>query len=220
MSQGAVGREIALWKWVLVGLVIWVIGYMAVVTRLSIAQRLQTEHQYNEAFLGAAAASHAEGRAAGWFKTLIVDRGLLDHSSFGGSDPSFDSNKSETVRKIGMGIDAAKGWAGARVAVMWAMVYQVLTRLSVSAIWLPYLIVVLVPFVVDGWVLRRIKSGSFGRSSPHAFVFGRHFVFLSPLIYLVLLVVPVPLPAFVLPVLCIVCGVSLWAAIAHFAKRA
>ncbi len=121
MSQGAVGREIALWKWVLVGLVIWVICYMAVVSRVSIAQRLQTEHQYNEAFLGPAAALHAERRAAGWFKNLIVDRGLLDHSGFGGPDPSFDSNKSETVRKIGMGIDAAKGWAAARVAVMWGM---------------------------------------------------------------------------------------------------
>jgi len=65
MSQSAVGREVALWKWALIALVIWVIGYMAFAPSLSIAQRLQTEHQYNETFLGAAATSHAEDRAAG-----------------------------------------------------------------------------------------------------------------------------------------------------------
>jgi len=220
MSNGASERELTLWKWVLIGMIVWIIGYVAIVPQASVADRMRTEHNLNSAFLGTPAASEAEDRAARWFTVLVVNHGWLDRSGPSSAATPAAMNGSEAARKVSHAIELAQTWASARVAVMWAVFYQLLTRVSVSAIWLPFLIVVLVPFVVDGWVVRKIKSGSFGRSSPHAFVFGRHFVALSPLLYVVLLLVPLPIPAYVLPVLCVVCGVSLWAAIAHFAKRA
>lgn len=219
MSNSAGSREISLWKWGLIGLLLWIVGYLFFAQQETVSSRISAERHGNQQFLGQAASEHAENRAANWFKTIALDDGLLA-KTFRVTTPSSSTSDSQVGQRFGRALGPIQAWATERVRVMWAMFYQFLIRVSVSMLWWPYLLVGLLPFTVDAVVQRKIKSANFGLSSPHTFVVGRHLIFLSPLVYTLLLLIPVTLPTVIMPAMCLVLCLSLWAAIVNFAKRA
>lgn len=219
MSSDAGSREISLWKWGLIAVILWIIGYLLFANQVTVATRIDAERRGNQQFLGQAASARAEDRAANWFKTIALDDHLLART-FRITTPGTSTSHSQVGRRFERTLAPLRTWSTERVRVMWAMVYQFLIRVSVSLLWWPYFVVGLLPFTVDAVVLRKIKSANFGLSSPHAYVIGRHLIFLSPLVYVLLLLSPITLSAVVIPAMCLVICLSLWVAILHFAKRA
>lgn len=73
-----------------------------------------------------------------------------------------------------------------RIRIMWVTVYQALQRLSMIAMWLPYLLPALLPAVVHGLCAREIKKVSYGYASPVVYHSAGHVIALlvvAPLFY-------------------------------------
>ncbi len=217
--------ELRYWRWGLIALVVWIAGYLLVAQPLNLRHRIQSEHDSNVSFLGAQATGVAEARATHWFQWLAIDDGALAFTFhiLGSQDAEKSvSNIAPSAMSKGVNrvLEPIQGWIDARLKVGWAMFYQCLIRMSVAMLWWPFFLVVLLPFMIDAIVVRRITANNFGLTSPHGYVLGRRVVFGLPLLFVLMMLVPLALPAAVIPVICIAFAWACWAAVVNFAKRA
>jgi hypothetical protein len=217
--------ELRYWRWALFALALWIAAYMVLADPMNLRHRIQGEHDSNVTFLGTSATNAAEARATQWFQWLAIDDGALAFTFHILGSQDAEENVSDIAPSaMSQGVNRVfapiQGWVDSRLQVGWAMFYQCLIRLSVSILWWPFFLVVLLPFMIDAIVIRRITANNFGLTSPHGYVLGRRIIFGLPLLFALTLLVPMALPAAVIPVICMAFAWACWAAIVNFAKRA
>jgi len=103
---------------------------------------------------------------------------------------------------------------------VWTLLLQLLVRLSTCLLWWQYAAVVLIPFLIDAFVTRRIKQTSFTYTSPHVFKIAHFVIAWLPAAFLIMLFTPTVLTPKLMPLMVIVLAVAVWSGISQFAKRA
>jgi Domain of unknown function (DUF4400) len=93
-------------------------------------------------------------------------------------------------------------------------------RLSTCLLWWQYAAVVMIPFVIDAVVARRIKQTSFHHTSPHIFRVSYLVISWMPVVFLLMLFAPTVVSPRIMPVMIVVLALAIWTGIAQFAKRA
>jgi hypothetical protein len=99
-------------------------------------------------------------------------------------------------------------------------VYQSCKRASGSLLWWPYALFMFVPWVIDGYVQRRIRQTSFHYSSPLSHRLSLYVVEALILGVIVLFFLPIPLHPLVWPGFILAAGLACAVAAANFMKRA
>lgn len=159
--------------------------------------------------LGEDALTYATERSGRRFRQLIVDPGILDATfmfvNHQGRD-RFDDR--------GLG-----AWVSRRLQVFWLTVRQMFFRWEVMALWLPGLLVFLVPLWVDGMVQREIRKYQFSYASPlwHRKASLVIKVLLAAAVLLPFM--PVSVPPLAYPAALGLGGLSFWAMVVNLQKR-
>lgn len=207
---------------------IWVFALMAMLltgllTSLLIPERyvlgmIDAERHSNYAFLGYESARNTEARAERWFDTLFVRTGVMD-ASYRATVPESEEDPEELKAFAGI-LQRGLEWVQGRMRVLWASSFQFMVRISVAMMWIPLTILVVVPFMVDSLVSRKIKSSSFAITSPHLQQIGARSIFWLTLGYLLLQLLPMKLHPMWTPLYIGLVSAGMWLGISQFAKRA
>lgn len=159
--------------------------------------------------LGEDALAYTAERSGQRFRRLLVDTGVVDASFL-------FVNQQGRDRFDDRGLGA---WVSRRLQVFWLTVRQMFFRWEVMALWLPGLLVFLVPLWVDGMVQREIRKYQFSYASP---LWHRKasLVIKALLAAAVLLpFLPVSVPPLAYPAALGLGGLSFWAMVVNMQKR-
>ena len=179
-----------------------------------------TESRMNRSFYSEDVAKAAEARAERWFSAAFVDTGVMLHS--------FDmfvatEEEKRATDKTGLDGDFGNqffGWFEQRLRALWTLVWSAFIRVSSAILWLPFSVLILVPWVVDGWAQRERRKHTFEFSSAMQHQYALIALGLLPLAYLVVLTFPVAMHPAVTPIGLFFAGFLIQQLIAHFMKRA
>ena len=84
--------------------------------------------------------------------------------------------------------------------VIWGQCYYALQRLSLLMEWFPYILLLLVPAVIDGAMTREIKKISYGFTSELRYVFGYKILITLLIIPFVYLFSPIAISTLAIPI--------------------
>ncbi|WP_026608629.1 DUF4400 domain-containing protein [Methylocaldum szegediense] len=87
-----------------------------------------------------------------------------------------------------------------RLNVLFESLFQMVYRAVVTAAWLPFLGVAVVPFAIDGLVRRKIRQTNFAYSSPVAHRYSLYVILGIAYLLLVVWTLPVPVPPQSIPI--------------------
>jgi hypothetical protein len=204
------------WRMLIVFSLVFVVVYAIVVQEAWLQATISRERQTNIAVLGEDRAIGAERNATGIYNALFVRTGMVKKSFdlFVPSDAQRAASQGlETLgEKVFLFVDT-------RLRAMWTMIYQVIVRLCVAATWWPFVVLALIPCMVDALVSRQIKASSFALTSPHFQGIAVRAVPVLAILLALAMISPLLLhPIWTPVVVSIVAGLA-WVAISQFVKR-
>lgn len=132
------------------------------------------------------------------------------------SDQSFNNINNSGIEKP---LKKLTQWARPRLAVFMMELYLMSQRVTLAWLWLPFLVILFAQSIYSGLLRRKIKQSSFEFSSP---TLNRGAISTLVTLFLsipALLVVPVPINPYFLPLLFILLAVIASIAIGNLAKR-
>jgi hypothetical protein len=159
----------------------------------------ETEAGWLVAAHGPESAKAIQARADGWYQTLFVETGIAPWTyRLVATGPGVESGQGLEP----IGASPAWTWLKGRLDVIWGAFAQALQRAVMLFSWWPFLAILLMAAVVDGWLRRRIRQYGFIYASPLV-----HHAAISMLLVLwvgagLLLFAPIPIPALAVPILC------------------
>lgn len=185
----------------LFSLMIWIMEVILVASFVS--DRWSREIQATEdrmliAYFGVEKESEIRQTAQQWFDQLFVQTGIRD-SVYRYFIPT------ERERQMSKGFEDVGRhdlfpFIQSRLDVLWDTVYQMIKRLVIACVWLPFLAVALLPFAIDGLVRRKVSQTNFDYPSPMAHRYSLYVVFGALYLLLMGLTLPFPIPPRSLPV--------------------
>ncbi len=181
---------------------------------------VKQERADNYAFLGQSA-QIAEDRAMQWYTAVFIKTGVtqftFDVVEPGRHKPATDGQPGSKADQASSRLTA---WWQQRMRVLWSIAFQFLVRLSNLMIWIPLLMLIMLPSVVDAFVVRKIKGTNFSLASPHMQLLGTKAMVALVVVYLLLQMAPVVLHPAWAPIAMALFAMATWIGITFFAKRA
>ena len=171
---------------VLFWILIWVLQILligVIVPSNWLVEQVEGERHMTASWLGhetvVEMVENADNKFDVWFQqTRLVERSF-----------ALIPTQAQRDRSIGMEDMGAGIWeyVETRIEIMWVTVYQGLQRMAMISLWMPYLLPMLVPAVVQGICAREIKKVSYGYASPVVYHSAGHMMALLlvlPLFYI------------------------------------
>lgn len=193
-------------------------GLAIMVSEDYINRALEREQQFNEGFYSTEISQAAQARAERWYTALFIDTGVVQ-TSFDTTLPTRDDTARSPAVLRTFGGEIFRWWEG-RLRSLWAIIWQVFLRVSHLLIWWPYAIILATPWVVDGWVSRKVNQHNFRLSSP---IQNSAAVFVIEAVVFVgvaALLLPVAIHPMAVPAAIIAVAVAANRLLANFMKRA
>lgn len=110
-------------------------------------------------------------------------------------------------------------WVEDRLASLMHVVYQVCARIALLAVWAPYMLILLIPAVWDGYMGWKIKRTNFDYASPVLHRYGIRGVLLVAQCLLIAFFAPIALNPIIIPLTMMVACVMFGLALANLQKR-
>lgn len=165
-----------------------------------IDKSLEKEHEWTQALMGAEAAATIQDYARGWYDSLFVET-QVDKTVFEFFVPTAEQMaRSKGFEQLG---GLWFQFMADRAGALHKILVVLLERLAHIVLWLPFMAIVFVPSVIDGWMTWRVKRTNFDYASPFLNRHGHALTILAAMLVLVGIIVPVPVPPLVIPVLSI-----------------
>lgn len=206
-------------KWAFILLLIWILEIFLVgafVRESWFVQHIQHETDNSIRWLGADTVKAVYRAADNIFESTFVETGLYDTSYELFIPSAEERRRSKGMESMGKEIFTQ---VDRRLDVMWIAAYQVIVRVLMLLLWAPYFVIILVPAIVDGVVVREIKKVNFGFSSP---MFHRYAIYaIVMVLYLMLLTLfsPVQVAPIVYPLAILIIVVAMNLMVANTHKR-
>ncbi len=104
-----------------------------------------------------------ETQASKWFRASMIDSGI-----YAGVRHAFLPDKAQHKRSKGIENFARPWftWIEGRIKALMNVIYQFYVRLALLLAWLPYMLILLIPATLDGWLAWKIKRTNFDYVSP------------------------------------------------------
>jgi hypothetical protein len=106
-----------------------------------------------------------------------------------------------------------------RLDVFWDTVYQMIKRVIMAWVWLPFLAVTLLPFAIDGLIRRKVSQTNFDYPSPMAHRYSLYIMLGAVYLLLMGLTLPFPVPPQAIPVAVFIVALALNVLLANTQKR-
>lgn len=138
--------------------------------------------------LGVETATWVQEKASSWYVSGFIETGIQDEA-YRVLIPTEEQKQKST------GLESLGDWwfpmVEDRLNGFFAALYQLLVRVALFAVWSPYMLLIFVPAIWDGWMMRSVKKTNFEYASPiiHRYgvrgivfvVFSLGFVFTLPI---------------------------------------
>ncbi len=121
------------------------------------------EMQRIEQRLGANTRQWAMQKAQGWFQASFVDSGFYQTVHHLLIPTEQERQRSKGLEDFGQGLF---NWLSIRLDALIHLLYQFYIRLALLSLWWPYLLLVGIPAIWEGFMVRRIKRTNFDYVSP------------------------------------------------------
>lgn len=185
----------------LFSLMIWLLEVILVASFVS--DRWTREIQATEdrmliAYFGVEKEAEIRHTAQHWFNQLFVQTGMRE-SVYRYFIPT------ERERQMSKGFeDVGRNdlfpFIQSRLDVLWDTVYQMIKRFVMACAWLPFLVVVILPFAIDGLIRRKVSQTNFDYPSPMAHRYSLYVMLGALYLLLMGLTLPFPVPPQSLPI--------------------
>ena|GEM_PF-499698 len=152
-----------------------------------------------------------------WFDQLFVETGIR-----GSVYHYFIPTERERQRSVGfedVGRHDLFPFIESRLNVLWDTIYQMIKRLIMAMVWLPFLAVALVPFAIDGLIRRKISQTNFDYPSPMAHRYSLYAIFGALYLVFMGLTLPFPVPPQSIPVGVFIVAYAMNVLLANTQKR-
>ncbi len=183
---------------ILILLIFEVLMILLVIPTNWMEEVIRKEQLMGRAFLGEAAQLQLTSKAESMFKSVMVDTG-----AYRAIHEFFIPTEEQRIASRGLenlGKDNVFPYAEARVKAFALIIFQVLIRISEILLWLPYLVILAIPAVYDGYNQWHINRSSYNYSSPLMHRYGVRGMGLVLLGSLMISIIPLPIPPIVVPV--------------------
>lgn len=209
-------RRLSALSMVLLIVIVHAVLFAVFVRETWILDALSRERVVLRETFGEELAGSVQQRAERWFNEGLVDTGVVQNSFFVFLPTQPERQASAPLEGFASPLFV---WFEERLRVLWALVYHALHRWSALMAWLPYAGLVLVPFLLDGLLQRRIKQTNFDYTSPAAHSLGITLVALSILATVVILTAPFAITPLAVPGLLLLVSVTIGRLAANWQKR-
>lgn len=178
---------------------------------------IRKEQLMGRAFLGETAQLELTAKAESMFNKTLIDTGAYQaiHEFFIPTEEQRAASKGME----NMGRDHVFPYAESRVQAFAMIVFQVMIRIAEILLWLPYLLILAIPAIFDGYNQWHINRSSYNYSSPLMHRYGMRGMGLVLMASLMVSIIPLPIPPIVVPVagFCMIAFLGL--TIKHVQKR-
>lgn len=124
---------------------------------------IDKEAGYVQRSLGDRSLDWIHETAARWYTSAILETRVLEVAHDFLVPSAAQRTRSRGIEDMGKGM--FQWWEG-RIDAFGKLAYQILARMALALMWLPYICILLVPAVYDGWMTRHIKRTNFDYASP------------------------------------------------------
>lgn len=178
---------------------------------------IRSENHWVRERMGSESAVWIETTAARWYNRVVVETGFLS-AAYRHLLPSEDEKKkSRGLEHLGEKVYFP--YIEARLKVLFFTVYQLFARLMLLIAWLPFLLIVAVPAVMDGMLSRRIRRLTFAYNSPLVHGYAATAVVYAAVLLFLSLCAPLPLPPEFFPIVLSTMALAAAFMSAHAPKR-
>ena len=159
--------------------------------------------------LGEEAFAEIEQKSSTWFRHLVVDTGILD-----GSYSICARQGKDKFDDRGLG-----DWFAYRLDVTWLAIQEMFFRFAAIRVWVPFVMVMLVPIFGDGWCMREIRKNRFAAASPAYCGYSKYLLYAVVLGIILAPLLPAAMNPVYVPIGLAMCGVALWVGMVYRHKR-
>ena len=157
-----------------------------------------------------------DAKASAMFTTLFVDSG-----AYAGIWHMFIPTPDEQTASVGLETMASGlfDWVDDRLTATMVLIFQLLERLQLMGMWLPFSFIVLIGATFTGLTLRKIKQGNFAFASPTMHRMSLKIIMIMITLLPLFLMLPFPLSPYIYPVMYTLVAFMVMAILANIAKR-
>lgn len=202
-------------------MVLWLVmiqlAVLLVLIPSDLTQRaIEKETQYVQRSLGLHSQKWINDKAANWYQTSLIDSGVYE-SVYNHLIPTqAQKDASRGMEKMGgLWFD----WVEGRLEAFGVIIYQFYTRLALLLMWLPYMLVLLIPALYDGAMTRKVKLTNFDYASPVVHRYSIRSVWVIATGMSVLFLAPIAIDPIYIPVALMVSCVLMGLAVGNLQKR-
>lgn len=172
-------------------------------------KEINKEAGYIERSLGQQSRNWIHDKARNWYQVSMIDSGAYEGIKRHLIPSEEERAKSRGIEK--MGGKFFEWWQG-RIDALSTVVYQLYARLALAILWLPYMLVLLIPAIFDGWMTWKIKRTNFAYSSPVIHRYSMRGLFSLGSLLMIAFFVPIALDPVFIPIVlmaaCVLVGIA------------
>jgi len=180
------------------------------------AKQLDIEFGYIQETMGEETMLQVKERARHWYKTAFIETGVYS----GTFELVMPSNR-ERAASGGMtiGRDEVFPIVERQLKSMWLGILQITVRIVHLLVWMPFILMLAWPFIVDGVYQRKIAFMSFQHASAVRNRWSLRGAYLVLFVCCLVLLSPFAIPALFFPAMGLVTAMSIGVAIGNMQKR-
>ncbi len=204
----------------LLSLLIWLLEIILVASFVSDrwTREIQTtEDQMLIAYFGVEKDAEIRQTSQKWFDRLFVKTGIRENVYHYFIPTERERQLSKGFEEVGR-YDLFP-FIQSRLDVLWDTLYQMIKRLIMAWVWLPFLAVTLLPFAVDGLIRRKISQTNFDYPSPMGHRYSLYVILGAVYLLFMGLTLPFPVPPQSIPVGIFIVAFALNVLLANTQKR-
>lgn len=150
--------------------------------------------------------------ATDWHQDLIIDSGLYETTVRMLIPTKKQQEASRGIERMGTS-EGWFTWVQERIDVLSQVIHHTMIRVSLLKMWLPFMLLLLVPAVYDGIMTWKIKRTNFQYASPVLHRYGVRGIGLMAIIFILLFFAPIAVHPIYIPagliIMCLLLGVMI-----------
>jgi len=157
-----------------------------------------------------------QNEASKWYQSSIIESGVYD-AMYDYLIPT-EEQKNRSTGLENMGKVWFK-WVKQRLDAFFYVVYQFYTRFALFLIWMPYICILLIPAIYDGFMSWQVKRTNFDYVSPILHRYGTRGLLYVIGTLLIAFFSPIVLNPIIIPISMMVCCMLIGVVLSNFQKR-
>lgn len=204
------------WQKIAIILVCEILAIILVIPGSFASKTIKNEMEMAYSYLGGEGGNFIDENGRKWKDSVYYDTGFYDAAYWMFIPTEEERQKSRGLENLGT---IWFKYAESRLEALEDVIHMAANRYAMLLLWMPAIVILLIPALVDGHMSRRIKQSSFNYSSPILHHYAGRFIALISFALAMLFTLPFSLNPIILPIALMLVAVAFGIALGNFQKR-